>query len=345
MTRVVVVVVLMIAVVSGCSAQPSTPGPVRDAESVHRAGPAASEVVTSHDPYIGLAQMLGARQVDVWFETDLVAPWLKGPAAFDATITRIGRLAKVPGVVGFKVADELGYGDGLGSPDEVKQFLVDVDRALKRVAPSAQLLVDAIVPELGCLPWKGTAQADCASSARSDYPAATEAAMTSYLRSGAIDRLDLSTGLLDQSTYDSWGTNRRQAQVEAWAHVARSDWPSLTTMQARKALAEAGGYSGSGAQAADDVATYVDVPVAAGARAVDIWTWRQTYDGQVVSLLDENLSSNPLWQALEAEHRRGVPLITHMTPSAMPTRPHAYAHECDRVADVFTAVFVAAGTG
>lgn len=329
-----VLMVLLVLVAAGCSTQPASPSP------------STSEPMPySGDPYIGLAQMLEERGVDIWFETDLVAAWLEGPQAFDETVRRLERLAKVPGVVGFKIADEIGYGDGLGSPARALRFLADADRALARAAPSAELLVDAVVLELGCLTWKGSAQAQCGESARNEHPAATEAAITSYLRTGAIDRLDLSTGLLEESTYQQWGLTVRQAQTEAWAHVADSSWPSLTRLQARKALAEEGGYSGSAEQAAADAATYVDIPRAAGARAVDIWTWRQGYDGETVTLLADDLSPNPLWQRLRAQKRNGARLLTHMTPSAMPTAPRDLARECDKVAEVFSAVFVAAGTG
>jgi hypothetical protein len=342
-------VLLLVAVVlAGCTASPSQPRSEapRSATppSPTSAGPSPDAVVHTSDPYIGLAAMLHARHVRVWWETDLVARWLEGPTAFDTAVARLGRLAQVPGTVGFKVADELGYGDGLRSPDDAARFLTDAHRALARVAPGKRLLVDAIVPELGCLPWRSDAQS-CVDAARRDYPAATVDAMTRYLRSGALDNLDLSTGLLDASFYASRGLTVRQAQQEAWAHVVSWGWGRFTTLQARKALAAAGGYQGSAANADDDTAVYVDVPVASGAKAVDIWTWRQSYDGQTVSLLNAGLADNPLWTSLVRLHGSGVHLFTHMTPSQLPTAPAAYAHECDLAAAAFTDVFVAAGTG
>jgi hypothetical protein len=137
----------------------------------------------------------------------------------------------------------------------------------------------------------------------------------------------------------------KQAQGDAWSHVVSWGWPGLTELQSRKALAEPGGFQGSSAQATEDLDVYVRTPTAAGARAVDIWTWRQPYNGATVSLLPDTLQPNPLWQGLLRLHAQGVPLVTHMTPSAMPTDPTAFAHECDVAATVFSAVFVAAGTG
>ncbi|WP_346282673.1 hypothetical protein [Pseudonocardia sp.] len=274
-----------------------------------------------------------------------MARWLEGPAAFDTAIARLGKLAKRPGVVGFKISDEIGYNDGLGSPEDATRFLTQARTALARVAPGKQLLVDAIVPELGCLPWRGTNQLGCAERVRLKYPAATAAAVEGYLRAKLIDRLDLSTGLLDDSTYGKWGTSKREAQVDAWNHVKEQGWPQLTILQARKALAVPNGYQGNADEAAADVGTYIDVPTAAGARAVDIWTWRQQYQGNTVSLLGPDLSPNPLWTALVQQHRQGAQLLTHMTPSAMPTDQRGFDQECALAASAFTAVFVAAGSG
>lgn len=309
------------------------------------AGPLPAEVVHGSDPYLGLAAMLHARGVRVWWETDLVAAWLQGPAAFRAATDRLARLAHAPGTAGFKVADELGYGDGLGTPAEVLRFLRDAHEALARVAPGKRLLVDVVVPDLGCLPWRGGGADACTSDARTSYPAASVDAVGRYLRTGLVDDLDLSTGLLDPSYYEGLGLTLQQAQQDAWTHVTSWGWPTLTTLRSRKALAAAGGYQGSRADAAGDVAVYVDAPVAHGAASVDIWTWRQTYQGKSVSLLDAGLHTNPLWQALVHRHAAGVALFTHMTPSQLPNDPPAYAHECDLAASVFTDVFVAAGTG
>ncbi|HEY3001632.1 MAG TPA: hypothetical protein VGJ44_04725, partial [Kribbellaceae bacterium] len=153
------------------------------------------------------------------------------------------------------------------------------------------------------------------------------------------------TGLLTDSEYAEQGLTRQQAQAEAWAQVGRLGWGSLTTLQARKALAAAGGYAGTDADAASDVDIYVTTPVTAGAKAVDVWTWRQKYEGKTVGLLNADLTPNPLWAALLVQRGHGVRLFTHMTPSAMPADPQAADRECALAAEVFSAVFVAAGTG
>jgi hypothetical protein len=330
---------------SPSSASPSASAPSSTPSASATTAGGLPPGLDASDPYVHLAAELHRRGVQVWFETDLVKRWLEGPDAFAQAVDRVGALARLPGVEGLKIADELGYGDGLGTPGRARQFLTDTESAVHRLAPSTKLLVDAIVPELGCLPWRGADEQACAESARRDYPAATEEAMTSYLRTGAIDVLDLSTGLLDDSTYRGWGLTLAEAQQDAWAHVAGSDWPGLTTLQARKALAEPGGYQGNDAQAIADAGLYVDIPLAAGASAVDIWTWRQPYEGATVSLLPPDLAPNPLWRQLRERKAAGADLLTHMTPSEMPTNKAGFGRECDTAAEVFTGVFVAAGTG
>lgn len=338
---------LLVGAGGGCSAAgPSEQAPnTRSALPPGTAGPLPEQVVTSDDPYVGLAQMLHARGVEVWFETDLVQAWLAGPEQFGEVVDRLQELATQPGVVGFKIADELGYQDGLTTVEQTSAFLDDVNVALSIAAPRAELLVDMVVLELGCLPWLGPAQSACASEAQEEYPAASAPAVTAYLRTGVIDRLDLSTGLREEETYKEWGTSRFDAQTRIWMRVSDGPWPRLTTLQARKALAAPGGYAGSPEQADEDASVFVDIPVAGGARAVDIWTWRQGYGGDTVSLLGDDLLTNPLWEELRERRDRGIDLMTHMTPSLMPEDPEAFARECDAVAGVFSAVFVAAGTG
>jgi hypothetical protein len=299
----------------------------------------------SGDPYADMARELHSRGVDVWFEADLVKRWLQGPASFQEALDRLGALAEVPGVRGFKVADELGYQDGLGSQARALQFLEDVRSGLASRAPRAQILIDMVVPELGCLGWTKQGSAGCTREARDRYPAATVSAVSDYLSRGLVDRLDLSTSLLDEWTYQTWGLTLPLAQQEAWAHVTSLGWGRMTVLQARKALADVGGFHGSPQDAQQDLHTYVQIPVSAGAAGVDIWTWRQEYDGATVGLLDDRLDSNPLWTVLVRCKREHIHLFTHMTPSLLPSGKSAREREYDRVADAFDAIFVAAGTG
>jgi hypothetical protein len=345
MRRRAAVLALTALLLAACGAGPSS-APPSDTKAGPSGSPSAHEqVAVGSDPYVHLARALHTRGVDVWFEADLVSAWLAGPATFQRVVRRLGTLAQVPGVVGFKIADELGYHDGIESPEQGLAFLAAAHRALQRVAPRAQVLVDVVVPELGCLPWYDVAGLDCAARARAAAPAATVGALTRYLHTGWIDRLDLSTGLLDPTAYAARGLTLAEAQRATWVQAHRLGWAALTTLQARKALAQPGGFQGTAAEATSDLDVYVDVATASGARAVDIWTWRQPYEGATVSLLAPSLAPNPLWEGLTRLREDGTALLTHMTPSQMPTDGAAFAHECDLAASVFTGVFVAAGTG
>lgn len=281
----------------------------------------------------------------VWLESDLVKRWLQGTASFQAALTQLGSLAALPGVVGIKIADELGYHDGLNSADRVHAFLAAASAGLARTAPGKPLLVDMIVPELGCdstrqppAVW-GTI---CVVKLRGQYPQLTLDAITSYLRSGTIDVLDLSTGLLPDSTYVGWGTDRDAVQQDAWAEVVRLGWPKLVRMQARKALAHPGSYDKPADAAAADVHTWIDLPLAGGATAVDVWTWRQFYEGSINRILDPGLRSNVLWDELVQRHDRGARLFTHLSPHSLEV---GLDTDLAKLAQVFSDVFVAAGTG
>ena len=88
----------------------------------------------------------------VWIEADMVKRWEEGSASFQAAVTRVAALARHPGVVGIKIADELGYHDGMDSAAKIRRFLSDTARALHAAAPHKLILVDMVVPQLGCLP-------------------------------------------------------------------------------------------------------------------------------------------------------------------------------------------------
>lgn len=328
------------------SPRTASPSPSSHPSTAPTTAPIASApAAMGADPYANLARQLHARGVGIWFEADMVARWLQGPAAFNAGLDRLATLSTVPGVVGFKVADELGYQDGLTTPDEAEHFLRDVRTGLRQRAPHAQVLIDVVVPDLGCLAWTSQGSSSCARDAVASAPAASADAVGRYLNAGLVDRVDVSTSLLDEWTYQKWGLTVTAAQRLAWDHIRDLGWGRHVTLQARKALAAAGGYQGSRQDADVDLHTYVDAPAARGAVASDIWTWRQQYDGQLVGLLGTDLAPNPLWQALVAAHSAHRQLFTHMTPSLLPHDRSQREREYALVAQVFSAVFVAAGIG
>lgn len=297
------------------------------------------------DRYAAAVDSAARHGLEVWLEADLLARWLDGPEAFDAAVRRVAALASRKGVVGVKVADELGYRDGVaGRPLKALAFLRAVDRALAASVPEAEVLVDLYVPELGCgprpdePPWVRA----CRSRTLREAPGLGLAQVDSWIASRTVDVVNLSTGLGSDASYASHGSTRDEAQALAWQEVRRRGWPDDVRVRARKALAHPGSYTGSPAQAEADLRTWVDVPSDHGAAAVDIWTWRQTYRGEVVRLMDPGLVPNALYAGLVRRRGAGLQLSTHLTPSSL---EHHLEVDMAALARAFSAVFVAAGTG
>src|SRR5438445_875521 len=67
----------------------------------------------------------------VWLDADLAAPWLAGSTDFQAAIQQIKPLATIPGVVGVKIADQLGYQDGFTSASQIQSFLTETATAMR----------------------------------------------------------------------------------------------------------------------------------------------------------------------------------------------------------------------
>lgn len=306
-------------------------------------------------PYVGAMAPIAAYRsavtialddhLRVWIEADLEKSWLEGPQRFDATVSRVAALENRPGVVGVKIADELGHHDGMNSAAEIRQFLSDSATALRAAAPGKLILVDIYVPLLGCMPGHQPAGSDaaaCAAQADSEFPQLTLPAVQSYLELHAIDVLDLSTAILENSVYAKWGTTGDAAQIAAWQEVRKLGWQNLVRLQTRRALAQPGGFHGSRAEAARTVREFVEIPLASGASAVDVWTWRQVYRGKMYKLLDSGLQSNALWDRLAQLRRAGDVLFTHISPSSVQSSLSA---DLAKIATVFTDVFIPAGTG
>jgi hypothetical protein len=349
--------VLAAAMTAAACGTPAAPPPgsftsVVPPTSIPTVWPAPSPVPRPSPPgtgsvgdYLPAVQQAVRDHLRVWIETELTARWLTGPASFQAGIRRVAFLANRPGVAGIKIADELGYQDGLTTPAQIRQFLLATSRALHAAAPHKLILVDVVLPQLGCLPGHqppGSAAAACAAQARKAYPQLALPEITSYLRLHAINVLDVSTGLLTPGMYASWGTTINAAQAAAWQEAKRLGWPTLVTLQARKALAHPGKFTGTLGQAEADMRTYVDIPLSAGAQAVDIWTWRQKYEGATYSLLNPGLKPNTLWTVLEQQHRAHNVLFTHMSPTSISAGLQA---NLAKIATVFNDVFLPAGTG
>ncbi|MEW1952682.1 hypothetical protein [Terrabacter sp. NPDC080008] len=325
--------------VAGCSGSPQGSAPSSST-------PPEPAVVAARAPtagkYVELVKELRARGTGVWIESDFVKAYLAGDARYRQVVGAALGLARQPGVAGIKVADELGYHDGTTS-EQALALLRQAVHDIHAASPGTKVLIDVVVPELGCLSWLPTSTPTmrmCGADAQSANPGATIAAVDAYASTG-VDVIDLSPGLQDDSWYVAQGTSRDEAMRQCWREAVRR-WGSRVTLQARKALAHPGPYTGGEATAQADVHTYVDIPLAAGAKAVDIWTWAQQYKGQVYTLTDPGGAPNALTRALQQRRKEGARLWTHMTPSLYQVDR---AHDVPEVTQQFDVVLVAAGTG
>ena len=301
--------------------------------------------------YVALADAVAAHGARPWVEADLVKAWATGPERYAAVLDSVVALAARPGVAGVKIADELGYEDGTDAADDLA-FLTATTRSLHARLPGRKVVVDLIVPELGCLSWDGvpasvvgadslTSRHGCGSGETARNPAVALSVVDRYVAKGGLDVVNLSVGLRSDSEYAAWGTTRDAAMAAAWDEASRR-WGATVRLQARKALAHDGAYRGTRESAEADVHTYVDVPLAHGAQAVDIWTWSQPYKGGTFTLTDPKLAPNALTGALLNRRRRGVELWTHMTPSSLQV---GLDQDVAAAVTIFSGVLVASGTG
>jgi hypothetical protein len=336
-------VVAVTLVMTGCSTarEPAGTRPQRSTESASVVSP-----FPDPGPYQQAVDAAAKRGLAVWLDGDLVKRWAEGPTSFDAAVRRLSTLATRRGVVGVKIADELGYHDALeNNPSRMHAFLTDAAAALRPRIGGRRILIDILAPELGCAPGvpnvRGRA-ALCRLTAQAKFPALTLDQIDRYIDSGTVDAVDLSTYLLPVSTYRSWGIDRMAAQKAAWQEVERLGWSRKVTLHSRRALAHPDDYRGDARTAEADVEVFVDVPIDAGAAAVSIWTWRQRYQGEIVRLLDPGLRTNALWHALLARRRAGAVLLTSFSPSST---ERGVGADLDMLSRVFAGVYVAAGIG
>lgn len=294
-------------------------------------GPLAATLVEAH--------RLGLR---IWLEADLVRPWQDGPARLHAALRTVRGLAREPGVVGVKFTEALGYADGLTVPGRIRRFLTEVGDGLAGAAPGRLRLLDLAVPELSCLPDDPTRPhlaTVAAARLRGRYPQLAIDNVHDYLRLGAAEVAQVATLPRSAATYAGWGVDDDVAQRSAWSATVRY-WGRLTRLYARADLTHPGDASGDAGAAARRLHTAVDVPLRAGAEAVDAWTWRRPYQGWVARLADPGPRTNPLWDGLVARHAAGARLLTHLDPAA-PER--TVRSDLAMIATACTDVYLAVG--
>jgi hypothetical protein len=289
------------------------------------------------------------RGLKVWIETDLVGAWLTGPDAFTKAVSKVGAEAQTPGVVGFKIADELGQPGQktTTSPQQAMLFLHDARAALNSVAPGKLILVDIIGFDLGCVPGSSSSwQKKCVESNGAADASMSLDTIGQIVDSGYIDELNVTTYMQDAAKYQkTFGVSLADAQRAAFAEIKNRHWDTKVVVNTRKAFSFPTDKIADANAAAALVGDFIDVPITAGAKAVDTWAFSQKYaksPSGTVSQMSPGSQSNALWEAFKAEKAKNVNLFTHYTPS---TPMGTVQQDMDNIAQAFTGVFCAAGTG
>ena len=126
------------------------------------ATPRAASVLGTQTPtdgrYAELVDDLRATGTGVWVESDVVKAYLAGPTRYRQVLGTALALARRRGVAGIKVADELGYHDGT-TPEQAADMLRRTVADIHASSPGTKVLIDVVVPELGCLSWTASSTA------------------------------------------------------------------------------------------------------------------------------------------------------------------------------------------
>lgn len=295
------------------------------------------------NPYEAGIDAAARHGLTVWVEVDMPAAWRAGPQRWNQTLAYVATLARRPGVAGVKIADELGYRDGLRDVAEVVRFLNAAKAALDRVAPGKRIMADFYVSDAGCLPGSTSAWTRaCAREFRTRHPRCTLDAVDRYIRTGTLDVVDYAPEIITDGEYDGGTVDPDQAMRAAWREATRRGWDRTVTLYGRLAPAFPDSYPHDRRYAERTLHNELDVPFAMGARAVDVWTWQQHYDGRIHHLIDPGLRPNPLWRALLERRARGARLFTHVDPTIVDQGLDA---DLTVLKTVFSDIFVMPGLG
>ena len=260
---------------------------------------------------------------------------------------RVAELASRPGVVGIKIADELGYHDGLDTPEPRSARSCDATAtALRQRRPGKLILVDMIVPELGCLPGQQPPlrwATICAARARGDYPQLALPAVDS-LR-GQRRHRRARPEHLDPAAEDvrrlGLGRDHRAAAGLAGGRPARlghggspctpggpSRTPAATRPAPRTPTRSCARSSTCRSPPVPGRSTCGPGARSTRGRSTGCWT--------------RACAPTPCGWALRQRRAAGAVLFTHFTPSSVEVGLDA---DLAALASVFTDVFIAAGTG
>ncbi|MEU8271412.1 hypothetical protein AB0B89_30160 [Sphaerisporangium sp. NPDC049002] len=311
----------------------TAPEPTASAAPEPRATPTTSkQPLAAPDDATGKAAAtaikLGMR---VWIESELAPAWTAGKDQFDAAVASMAAQANRPGVVGVKFAQDLGYW-GFKSATDVRQFVKDASTALRAAMPAGkQLAVDVVVPEMGC----GVSE-PCQAALRAKYPLITRANVEKYVLTGDVDHVNVSSGLF-ASEYAKYKITPDKALRNQWVGVRARGWDTRVHIGAREVgLAHSGANKLTAAQAEAAAKLRVDLPLQAGVQTVMLWTHRQSWDGATWRLLDQGLTTNTMWKALQA--RKGLGRLSVTFDASDPEK--GITQDLTKLAEVFDEVYI-----
>ncbi|MEV1176623.1 hypothetical protein [Nonomuraea sp. NPDC049784] len=291
---------------------PSTTSPTPTSTASPAATPSGSPSATiaADDPVGQALLQTKQRNLRVWLESDLVSVWSKGTDQLQAAANRLKIYATQPGVVGVKIAYDLGL-RGPTTSDETVRFVTETAQILRATLPAGrQIAVDVVIPELGC-----GGHETCVKAMQTAHPQATVETVQRYVTSGNIDALNITAGLFT-AEYAKFGIQPADAIKNTWLRI-RTDpnlrWknamPGLFLGSRDIGLAHEGNTSPLTAAAANKlVHERVDAPLRSGADHVILWTWRQKFKGddgreQTWRLADVEGQANAICNALRARQR------------------------------------------
>ncbi|MDP4511835.1 hypothetical protein [Nonomuraea turcica] len=252
----------------------------------------------------------------IWVETDLADDYAAGDSQFTAALQALIAAAKRPGVVGVKFADNLGY-SGFTTAQDVIRFLTRAGQALRAALPGKQLAIGVVVAELGC----GSSK-ECIQAMRAKAPLATKQQIGRYLKTRAVDRVEISSGLFgrsysqyqvpDPKTGKSVPITPELAARAQWMSIRALEWDTLAQMRAREyGLAHIGDTSPwDKTQATVQIDARVGAAIALGLPSITLWGHKSDDQGQTYRLLDAGCqdsgpASNAMWSALTGQGMRG----------------------------------------
>ncbi|WP_283133877.1 hypothetical protein [Rhizohabitans arisaemae] len=230
--------------------------------------------------------------MSVWLEADLTQAYLAGGDLYKNAVTRLARNAQLEGVVGIQFAWDLGYQGNLKDAKAIERFVKLTAAEVRKIAPTKRLAVNILVPEFGC----GT-NASCVTAVRAKYPALALPNVERYVLTGAVDTVQLSSGIYLQE-YRAANISPSDAQKNLWISVKARGWDTRVHLGARDvAFGHKNNSPWDAPRAEAETSMRVDLPIKYGAQTVALWSHRQDWDG-LWRIFNPNLAHNAATSAL-----------------------------------------------